>query len=173
MKKKKQQIIISTHYIWHIVKIVTIGIQKFFFFLNTNFFRQTWVEGVFFSSRWQSHKVRSRKISMYMTQSADIFHTHTHTQTYREIEANKCICILRTPIEICESWVRHCIPIFYRPIYLYRPLLNDENFIANCRGEKGFYGCLQLHFHFDFRGKGEGWCWRGEEGFADCGGEYQ
>lgn len=32
--------------------------------------------------------------------------------------------------------------IFYRPIYLYRPLLNDENFIANCRGRKGFYGCL-------------------------------
>lgn len=32
--------------------------------------------------------------------------------------------------------------IFYRPIYLCRPLLNDENFIANCRGRKGFYGCL-------------------------------
>lgn len=36
----------------------------------------------------------------------------------------------------------YCSSIFYRAIYLYRPLLNDENFIANCRGRKGFYGCL-------------------------------
>lgn len=36
----------------------------------------------------------------------------------------------------------YCMSIFYRPIYLCRPLLNDENFIANCRGRKGFYGCL-------------------------------
>lgn len=54
----------------------------------------------------------------------------------------RIICLSRSMGEPCTRSLAYCASIFYRPIYLSRPLLNDENFIANCRGRKGFYGCL-------------------------------
>lgn len=54
----------------------------------------------------------------------------------------RIICLSRSMAQPTSRSLAYCMSIFYRPIYLYRPLLNDENFIANCRGRKGFYGCL-------------------------------
>jgi hypothetical protein len=72
------------------------------------------------TARWRA---RARTLTGY---------SGTHTQ----------LRIARCTLHASARRRLYCSSIFYRAIYLYRPLLNDENFIANCRGRKGFYGCL-------------------------------
>lgn len=74
----------------------------------------------------------------------------------------RIICLSRSMAQPTSRSLAYCMSIFYRPIYLYRPLLNDENFIANCRGRKGFYGCLPGRVFISIPGTfriGSPWLW--------------